>query len=224
MANASKDIQSNLLKIQKELQAYQKARLIAVTKGHSIDLIRILYNLGQRDFGENYVQELTEKVNVLASEGIVDIRWHFLGHLQRNKVKLLTPHLFALHSLDSWELAQALARHGKNGKACSIFVQVNIDQERQKSGLMPEEVLSFVKKLQTLPDLKVEGLMCIPQVIAGQKNRQAFQQMAELSKACGSLTAGRLSMGMSDDYLEALREGATDIRVGTALLGPRPEA
>lgn len=199
--------------------------LIAVTKTHPVETIEALYRLGHRDFGENYVQELLEKAEQLKAKGLKDIRWHFIGHLQTNKVKALIPWVHSIHTVDSEKLAHELAKRwkasGRSGKL-PIFIEVNIDREESKSGILPEEALEFTKKIKSIPELEPQGLMCIPSPSSPEQGKAAFRHLKELEIQCRPFTAGQLSMGMSSDYLIALKEGATHIRLGTVLLGARP--
>lgn len=200
--------------------------LLAVSKTQPVEQIEALYRLGHRDFGENYVQELVEKAGELDRRGCAGIRWHFIGHLQTNKVKMLMPLVHAIHAVDSERLAKELAKRwaasGRTGRL-PVFVEVNIDQEPSKSGLDPQEVPAFVQSIvDQYPELEVEGLMCIPAKGSEKETRQAFKQLRELEKSCQPASLGFLSMGMSSDYPIALEEGATHIRVGTALFGARP--
>lgn len=195
-------------------------RLIAVSKVQSVDKIAELYGLGQRDFGENYVQELLEKAQYFRAQGIQDIRWHFIGHLQRNKVKLLLPVCTAVHSVDSQKLISELAKRVQ-GERFPIYLSVNIDQEPTKSGFPPDsKVLQRVAQ-EIPPSLCLQGLMCIPRPSNEGEVRSAFVRLRELDRALGSASQHRLSMGMSQDFEWAIEEGATDIRLGTVLFGAR---
>lgn len=197
--------------------------LIAVSKKQSIDAIESLYRLGHRDFGENYAQEMMEKAEELSRRGCSGIRWHFIGHLQTNKIKALLPYVHFVHTLDSEKLASKLAQRwtesGRNGKL-PVFIEVNLDREPSKSGLNPEEVPQFAKRVAQFQELSLQGLMCIPSPDAEPKER--FMMLRELEKSCRPDTQGMLSMGMSDDFEIAVQEGSTHVRVGTALFGARP--
>lgn len=201
-----------------------KTTLIAVTKTHPAETIEALYRLGHRDFGENYVQELVQKAQELEAKGCTGIRWHFIGHLQTNKVKQLMPWISSVHALDSEKLAQELAKRwraaGRSGRL-PVFIEVNIDTEESKAGIPPQEVIPFAKKLAEIPELELQGLMCIPSPSSPDQGRAAFHALRELEAQCRPWTAGQLSMGMSSDYLIAIEEGATQIRLGTALFGAR---
>jgi len=170
---------------------------------------------GQRDFAENYVQELLEKNAILKQQNITDIKWHFIGHLQRNKVKKLLTAIpqIMIHTIDSLELAQEINKHTE--KPLNCFIQVNIDNEENKSGIASQDTRSFYNRLKKLPNVNCIGLMCIPE----QDNPASFEKMKQL---CASINPHlKLSMGMSSDYQAAIRAGATHVRIGTALFGER---
>jgi len=199
--------------------------LVAVSKKQSVDQIYALYELGQRDFGENYAQEMVLKAKELAMRGCSGIRWHFIGHLQTNKIKSILPYAYCIHTVDSEKLAIHLAKAWKmqlehdQSRPLPIFIEVNIDQEPNKSGVLPDLVHTLASTLHQMPELSLQGLMCIP-AIKSDPNA-SFQKLREMRDALGSLTKGKLSMGMSEDFEQAIQEGATHIRVGTALFGPR---
>ncbi len=196
--------------------------LIAVSKFQPVEAIQTLYELGQRDFGENYVQELLEKDRNLRERGIQDIRWHFIGHLQRNKVKALLPVVHAIHTVDSIELAQELSKRSKALKISQpvpVFLEVNLHSETSKAGFEPSEIQSRSQTISALENLEVLGLMCIPDPTFDPKT--SFAALKALEFSCHPFTRGALSMGMSNDYPIALQEGATHIRVGTSLFGER---
>lgn len=202
------------------------ATLIAVSKRHPIESIERLYNLGHRDFGENYVQELIDKNESARDLRLKDIRWHFIGHLQTNKVKALIPFVHAIHTIDSLRLANELSNRIQNlsRSPVSVFVQVNIDEEATKSGVLPETSGKFCEEIAGLPgfqsgSLKLEGLMTIPDP---QKNPElAFMKMKALEAQCRPHTHGLLSMGMTHDFEIAVQNGATHVRIGTAIFGER---
>jgi pyridoxal phosphate enzyme (YggS family) len=190
--------------------------LIAVSKVQPVEAILELYKLGQRDFGENYVQELVEKAEYCHAFGIKDIRWHFIGHLQRNKVKQLVPFVSSIQSVDSLRLAEEISKRCKEQRetALPIFLSVNIDDEDSKSGLAAADTASTCKKVSSLEGLELQGLMCIP---SPGSSKDAFARLGALELKCRPYTHGKLSMGMSDDFSAAIAEGATHIRVGTSL-------
>jgi pyridoxal phosphate enzyme (YggS family) len=205
------------------------AGLLAVSKTHSVDRIEELYREGHRDFGENYAQELEEKAKELHRRNCHEIRWHFIGHLQTNKVKRVAPWLFAIHSLDSLKLAQELVKRRKdtsNLTPLRVFLEVNIGAEASKSGLRPQEALLLAEQLAgtpgLAPPLQWEGLMCIPAPGSADEARASFRSLRQLASQLPPSWNRHLSMGMSGDFAEALQEGSHWVRVGTALFGARP--
>ena len=197
--------------------------LIAVSKTQSADAIELLYRQGQYDFGENYVQELCAKAAELGRRGCRKIRWHFIGHLQSNKVKILIPLVTSIHSVDSEKLAREIAKHcEKLKRQISIFIEVNIDREASKGGLFPEQVSDLAQTITTLPSLKLEGLMCIPKATSlFEEKRTSFARLLALEQTLGPLSHRKLSMGMSDDFEAAVAEGATHLRLGSVIFGAR---
>ena len=204
-----------------------KVTLIVVSKTRPVEQIEALYHLGHRDFGENYVQELVAKAEELRRHDCTGIRWHFIGHLQTNKVKALIQHVYAVHTLDSEKLASDLSKRwrgsGREGML-PVFIEVNVDREKSKSGVLPESVVDFAKSVGQLSELSLQGLMCIPNSENDMVGLQsAFRDLRELELRCRPWTQGKLSMGMSADFELAIQEGATHIRVGSAIL-PRSSA
>ncbi|RYZ61980.1 MAG: YggS family pyridoxal phosphate-dependent enzyme, partial [Proteobacteria bacterium] len=171
--------------------------LIAVTKMHPFETIEALYQLGQRDFGENYVQELISKSRQAREKGYADIRWHFIGHLQSNKVKVLLPEVYAIHSVDSVKLASEVSK--KAERPVPIFLEINIDEEESKTGAKPGELLALLRGVRALPQLELQGLMCIPSPEDPKKLRLSFRKVRELG---AQMIGARChnSMGMSDDF------------------------
>lgn len=199
--------------VREEIQPFG-ATLIAVSKGQPFEKIETLYALGQRDFGENYSQELVEKAKYALEKGL-QIRWHFIGKLQSNKIKSLIPYVFCYHSVENQKQLELIDRFSQ--KTADVFIQVNVDREATKGGLEPEKLRSFFENLKAYSKIKVLGLMAIPE----RDSERAFVEMKNLSDSLGSLTDHRLSMGMSDDYVVALQNGATHLRIGTKIFGPR---
>ncbi len=198
--------------------------LIAVSKTKPAAMVSELYMHGCRDFGENKVQELVEKYETLPK----DIRWHMIGHLQRNKVKYIVDKVYMIHSVDSLRLAEEINKEAlKKGVTVSILVEVNVAQEETKFGLHTEEVTELVAQISKLPGLKIKGLMTIaPYVENAEENRPYFQKLKQLSvdimhKNIDNVSMDVLSMGMSGDYKVAIEEGATYARVGTSIFGER---
>lgn len=187
--------------------------LVAVSKGRSVEAIRALYEEGHRDFGENRAQELRDKVDELPP----DVRWHFIGPLQSNKVRIVRPSASVLHSMDRESLATAWLKGP--GHPPPVYLQVNIGEEDQKSGVAPADSLSFCERLVSL-GIQVVGLMAIPPLSDDPEEvRPHFSALRELRDAIAvdhpEVTG--LSMGMSDDFEVAISEGATSIRVGRAI-------
>lgn len=190
-------------------------RLIAVSKTKPADRIREAYAAGQRDFGENYAQELRDKAVELAD--LDELRWHFIGHLQRNKVKYVANAGAELvHAVDSLKLGAEIA---KRQPGASVLVEVNVGGEGSKHGVAPEQALELAAALQGLEGLTCAGLMCIPPPDASEAS---FAQMARLFETGReTLPFTELSMGMSSDFEVAIAHGATLVRVGTAIFGAR---
>lgn len=192
--------------------------LVAVSKMQPVEEIRRAYEAGQRVFGENYAQELRDKVDQLAD--LTDIKWHYIGRLQRNKAKYIAPVASMIESVDSLELAQELdKRAAAAGRALPALIEVNLGEE-QKGGVPIGRLDDLLAKLSRCSALHVEGLMCIPPVAeTPEASRPLFARMRELSRERGFHV---LSMGMSADFEVAVEEGATLVRVGTAIFGARP--
>ncbi|WP_373048268.1 YggS family pyridoxal phosphate-dependent enzyme [Vulgatibacter sp.] len=191
-------------------------RLVAVSKTHPVAAIREAWAAGQRDFGENYAQELRDKIREL--EDLPGIRWHAIGHLQTNKAKYVAGKAL-VHTLDRPELARELVKRAGGPVAC--LVEVNVAGEAQKSGVLPGELEARLGELRAVEGLQLQGLMCIPpDVDDPEENRRWFAVLRTLRDR--HLPGGDLSMGMSHDYPVAIEEGATLVRVGTAIFGARP--
>jgi len=196
-------------------------QLIAVSKGHSEEAIRAAHGAGMRVFGENYAQELAAKASALSD--LPDIRWRFIGHLQQNKIKLIERARATVDTVDSVRLAEALStRAAASGRAVEVLLQVNIGDEEQKSGCAPEEVPLLVEAVRALPSVSLRGLMTVaPHLDDLEAIRPFFARLRELAEAHG---LPELSMGMTHDLEPAVEEGATILRIGTAIFGPRPPA
>ncbi len=221
----SLDIASRFQKIELALNEAERvhlfrASLVAVTKLQPVEKIVELYHLGQRDFGENYVQEFLEKEQQLQDYDCKDIRWHFIGHLQTNKVKQLVGKISCLHTLETTKQAKEIQKYWSScSSPLDCFIQVNIDEEATKSGIALSEIETFWEEARAFSALKIRGLMCIPHP---DKAEASFSKLAQTSKVLQArFGAVELSMGMSDDYLSALRWGSNFIRLGTSLFGPR---
>ena len=205
----------------------EEVTLIAVSKTKPLSMIEELLPLGVRDFGENKVQELTAKAEALSK----DIRWHMIGHLQRNKVKYVVDKACMIHSVDSLRLAEEISKEAeKKGVEVPILLEVNVAGEESKFGIRPEETEELAQQIALLPNLHIQGLMTIaPYVENPEENRPVFRNLRNLSvdierKKFNNVTMSVLSMGMTGDYEVAIEEGATHVRVGTGIFGERDYA
>ena len=189
-------------------------RLVAVSKRQPVEAIRDLAGLGQRDFGENYLQEAVDKQEALAD---LSLTWHFIGPIQSNKTRAIAAHFDWVHSVDRIKLVRRLGEQRDPARGpLNVLIQVNIDDESSKSGASPDEVPAIVAACAEQPTLRLQGLMCIPR----PGNTAAFRQLAALNDSLDE-PLPELSMGMSGDFETAIAEGATIVRVGTALFGAR---
>ncbi len=198
--------------------------LIAVSKTKPVETLKEAYDLGIRVFGENKVQELTQKYEVLPK----DIHWHMIGHLQTNKVKHIIDKVDLIHSVDSLKLAQTVEKEAaKHGLVKDILIEVNVAEEESKFGLRMEEVIPFLEQISGFSHVRVRGLMTIaPFVENAEENRSIFADLHKLSvdiekKNIDNVNVSILSMGMTNDYEVAIEEGATMVRVGTGIFGAR---
>lgn len=208
-------------------------RLIAVTKTFPAEVVRAGIEAGLTDFGENRVQELEEKAGAIPGEvGGGAIRWHLIGSLQRNKAKRTVELADEFHALDSDRLAKELdKRAGREGRVLPCYVQVNVSDEDTKSGFMPDDVHAFLDRLAAFEHLRVVGLMTLAAPAETEDEletvvRPQFQRLRALAESYDASTnprvsLGRLSMGMSGDFEVAIEEGATDVRIGSAIFGAR---
>ena len=199
-------------------------RLVAVSKTRPAEDVLEAYQAGQRVFGENYVQELVAK----AAEVAEPAEWHFIGHLQSNKVKLLAGLVTMIHSVDRFSLAEEISRQwGKLGSSCDILIQVNLSGEATKSGTSEAEALQLVRAVASLPHVRVRGLMTMPPFFDDpEAARPFFAELRRLSQRIEAegipgIEMRELSMGMSGDFEAAVQEGATLVRVGTSIFGER---
>ena len=227
-------IASNLLRVRESIDDAARActrssdaiRLIAVSKGHSKDAIAAAIAAGQKDFGENTTQDALPKISGIADSSI---HWHFIGHLQTNKARFIPGNFSWLHSLDSLELARKLSRRARDQSAnINILIEVNVTRDPKKHGIAPEALPDFIEKYlkEDFSALPLRGLMTIGPHDAPEKDiRACFAALRQLRDASqqrfGLKNFTELSMGMSDDYVEAIKEGATMLRVGTAIFGER---
>lgn len=203
----------------KSLLSAKKVTLVAVSKTKPLEDILELYNLGQRDFGENYVQELVDKEKELPK----DIHWHFIGHLQTNKVKLIAPFVQLIHGVDSLKLLKEIEKQAeKNKRVIDCLLQVHIAQEETKFGLNEDELNQVIIQSEELKmkHVQIIGLMGMASFTDDLDNvRNEFQLLKKLYDKYGSFTT--LSMGMSGDYRIAIEEGSTMVRIGSLLFGER---
>ena len=198
--------------------------LIAVSKTKPVEMLETCMENGINIFGENKVQELCEKYEVLPK----DLHWHMIGHLQRNKVKYITDKAELIHSVDSFRLAEAISADAvKKGVNVNILIEVNVAEEDSKFGLKTEETESLIREISKLPNIFIKGLMTIaPYTAVAEENRPIFRTLKQLSvdirdKNIDNVSMNILSMGMTGDYEVAIEEGATMVRVGTGIFGER---
>ncbi|AWH16747.1 YggS family pyridoxal phosphate-dependent enzyme [Stenotrophomonas sp. ZAC14D2_NAIMI4_7] len=198
-------------------------RLLAVSKTQPVQAVAALAAQGQQAFGENYVQEALAKMQALQD---LRLEWHLIGHLQSNKAEAVAAHFDWVQSVDRAKLVTALARHRPAGREpLNVLIQVNIDDEGSKHGCSPQQVDALAQAIAAEPSLRLRGLMAIPAPWPeAARRREAFVRMRTLFEtlAAGHPHVETLSMGMSGDYAEAIAEGATLVRIGTALFGARP--
>ena len=225
-------VQENLTQVEANITAACKragrsrneVTLIAVTKTKPVEMLQEAYDWGSRNFGENKVQEIMDKYDKLPS----DIRWHMIGHLQRNKVKYIVDKVCLIHSVDSYRLAEEInIQAKKRGVVVPILIEVNIADEQSKFGVRPEETMQLVREISSLDGVSIRGLMCIaPYVVDSEENRPFFRKIKALSidiekENIDNVSMDILSMGMTGDYEVAIEEGATMVRVGTGIFGER---
>lgn len=200
-------------------------RLIAVSKTMPAEIVKEAIEAGVTDLGENYIQEAREKVNTLAT---FQVNWHYIGHLQSNKAKYAVRLFDLIHSVDSLKLAQELNKYAqKNDKNQAILVQVNVAKEESKSGVYVENTIELLKNISQLANISVKGLMTMPPYFnAPEKVRPFFAALRELrdrirTAGIPNIVMDELSMGMTGDFEAAIEEGATMVRIGTAIFGER---
>jgi PLP dependent protein len=199
--------------------------LVAVSKGHGAERVRAAAARGVTDFGESYLQEALPKIDALRD---LPVSWHFIGRIQSNKSAAIAQRFDWVHGIDRLKIAERLsAQRPHYAPPLQVCIQVNIAGERGKAGVEPAAAAGLARSVRALPRLRLRGLMCmLPAGRSAEDNRQAFHALALLSQQINALGGGldTLSMGMSADYREAIQQGATLIRVGTAIFGPRPGA
>jgi pyridoxal phosphate enzyme (YggS family) len=198
-------------------------RLLAVSKTFPAEAVRLLHTLGQRAFGENYVQEAVDKRAVLAD--LADLEWHLIGPLQSNKARAAAAAFVCVETIDRPRIAERLsATHSPAGRPLDVLVQVNVSGEMSKSGIAPAACLGLARYVATLPNLRLRGIMGIPEPgVDAERLRGQFGALRDCFDACGAagLAVDTLSMGMSADLELAIAEGATEVRVGSAIFGAR---
>lgn len=225
-------LKENLAEVQSRVeQACKRAgrdvaevTLIAVSKTKPVTDLQEIYNAGVRDFGENKVQEMCDKMEKMPK----DINWHMIGHLQRNKVKYIVGNVALIHSVDSYRLAEEInIQAKKKGIVVPILVEVNIADETTKFGVSKEDAMELVRQIASLDALSIKGLMTIaPYVVDPEENRAYFRKIKELSvdidnQNIDNVSMDILSMGMTGDFEVSIEEGATMVRVGTGIFGKR---
>ncbi len=225
-------IRENVIRVRKNIEAAcrkagrdsQEVTLIAVSKTKPVSMLMEAYECGCREFGENKVQELVKKYEEMPK----DVRWHMIGHLQRNKVKYIVGKTVLIHSVDSLKLAEEISKEAVKKKIqVSILIEVNMAGEETKYGVKPQDAEKLAREISLLPGIQIEGLMTIaPYVDDPEENRQYFEQLRQLSvdikqKNIDNINMNVLSMGMTGDYMVAVEEGAIFVRVGTGIFGER---
>lgn len=200
----------------------QDVTLVAISKTQPSAAIRAAYEAGQRDFGENYAQELARKRKELAD--LPDIRWHFVGALQTNKAKFVVPGTSLVHAVDRLAAAEALGRRAvAAAETVDVLLEVNVGDEESKAGIAIQRVPELAEAVNRVDGCVLRGLMCIPPPATGDEARRFFASLRDArDQLCRRFpSAELLSMGMSGDFEEAIAEGATHVRVGTAIFGAR---
>ena len=231
MSTREQELRDNLENVRRAMhqacsQAHRSVdtvRLVAVSKTKPIEDILLLVRAGQLEFGENYMQEALKKIDAAQA---ANIKWHLIGTLQSNKAKLLTPSFSLFHGLYNLSLAKKLNQYAeKAGRVQDCLVEINIDEELSKGGLLPSETPYFLEQITELKNINITGFMCIPSA-KNKDPRRPFAKLRELLESANALGCYRaplreLSMGMSQDFEAAISEGATIIRVGTKIFGAR---
>lgn len=227
------NIKENLDEIKRQILKTAKAcnrssdavKLIAVSKRKSVEKIKDAIEAGAGHFGENYIQEAVEKIDIIADENIT---WHFIGHLQSNKAKFAVKYFEYIHTVDKLKLAKEINKQAKKiSKIQKILLQVNIGEELTKSGARIENTIDLVKQIHGFENLSIEGLMCMPPFFDDpEKARSYFRQLVQIKgkimdENFDTVSMGHLSMGMSSDFKVAIEEGSTMVRVGTSIFGSR---
>jgi pyridoxal phosphate enzyme (YggS family) len=200
----------------------EDVKLLAVSKKQPVSKLREAVAAGQRDFGENQVVEGVEKILLLDDERLT---WHFIGHLQANKTRPVAEHFDWVHSIDRFKTARRLSGQRPDTRGdLNVCIQVNVDEEATKSGVPPSNVLALARQIADLPRLRLRGLMCLPRIRREfDEQRRPFARLCDIGARLqeAGIDTDTLSMGMTDDYRAAIFEGATIVRIGTAVFGPR---
>lgn len=229
MPPTHKEIGSNLAQIRGLIKdacfdagrSPNEVSLIAVSKGQEFQSIKVAYDFGQREFGESYPQELITKIKQAQTFGLNDIAWHFIGAIQTNKIRSIVE-AHVIHSISSLRHASSL--NEKTSKLLDVFLQVNLDNNPHRQGFGPSEILEVIKEVWHYKNLSLKGLMCIAPQVPHTSPAFWFQKMADLQKEVllKKLVPGlALSMGMSDDFIDAIKMGSNFVRIGTAIFGHR---
>ena len=222
------DITANLRRVRERIDAAcqragrspDEVTVVGISKGFPVGAVVAAYEAGLADMGENRVQEAAAKVAAAAAQGARP-RWHLVGHLQRNKVKTALGLFDIIHSVDSLRLAEVISREAGAGAPVPVLLEVNVAGEESKFGLAPDEVAVVLARARALPNVAVLGLMTVAPLAAdAEEVRPVFRRLRELGKSLG---LRHLSMGMSVDFVVAVEEGATLVRIGRAIFGPRPD-
>ena len=213
------DIEKNISNIKKIIKS--DATIIAVSKKKPADLIEKAYKNGILDFGENYLQEALAKISTLKH---LNISWHFIGKIQSNKCKEIAKNFNWVHTVDRYKIAKLLSENCPLNKSINVLIQVNIDDEKSKNGINESEIYSLAKKIISLPNLNLKGIMVIPKNTKDSKLTEISfaktKQIAiELNKSFKGVS--EISMGMSNDFELAIKNGSTMIRIGTGIFGER---
>lgn len=219
-------IKKRIEELKNNLSLENNTLLIPVSKTHPIDIIKIAIKNGINVFGESYAQELKQKHETLEEDNIQQPIWHFIGHLQRNKVKYIAPFVNMIHTVDSLKLANEINKQAlKNNRTIDILLQVNTSGEENKFGVDPSNLFDLARNVLELKNLNLKGLMTITGLDSSNEERiNEFKLLGNLKKQLESeleILLPELSMGMSGDYEEAIKQGSTMVRVGTSIFGKR---
>ncbi len=203
----------------------EEVTLVAVTKTFGFDMVKEAADAGQLDFGENYVQELNEKRNELRN---LNVRWHFIGHLQTNKAKYIAGYVHLVQTVDNVRIAEEIQKRAQmHSRIIDILVEVHTTSEATKAGVTPEKTLDLVKQISSFKNVRIQGLMTMgPFSDDPNDSRPSFQQLVHVQKriereGIPGVSAKQLSMGMTHDFEVGIEEGATIVRLGTAIFGKR---